>query len=42
MPQNASAHLLAKARKMDGVSTWGEIKDILIPLSWGAPRHQRF
>jgi len=24
-----------EAGKMDGVSTWGEIKDILIPLAWG-------
>ena len=35
MPQNASAHSLAKARKMDGVSTWGQIKEILIQLAWG-------
>jgi sorbitol/mannitol transport system permease protein len=24
-----------EAGKMDGVSTWGEIKDILLPLAWG-------
>jgi sorbitol/mannitol transport system permease protein len=26
---------IIEAGKMDGVSTWGEIKDILIPLAWG-------
>ena len=26
---------IIEASKMDGVSTWGEIKDILIPLAWG-------
>lgn len=26
---------IIEASKMDGVTTWGEIKDILIPLSWG-------
>jgi len=26
---------IIEAGKMDGVTTWGEIKDILIPLSWG-------
>jgi sorbitol/mannitol transport system permease protein len=27
--------VIIEAGKMDGVSTWGEIKDILIPLAWG-------
>ena len=26
---------IIEAGKMDGVTTWGEIKDILIPLAWG-------
>ncbi|MDC1216296.1 carbohydrate ABC transporter permease [Octadecabacter sp.] len=26
---------IIEAGKMDGVNTWGEIKDILIPLAWG-------
>lgn len=26
---------IIEAGKMDGVSTWGEVKDILIPLAWG-------
>lgn len=26
---------IIEAGKMDGVSTWGEIKDILLPLAWG-------
>ena len=26
---------IIEASKMDGVTTWGEIKDILIPLAWG-------
>ena len=26
---------ILEAAKMDGVTTWGEIKDILIPLAWG-------
>jgi sorbitol/mannitol transport system permease protein len=26
---------IIEAGKMDGVSTWGEIKEILIPLAWG-------
>ena len=26
---------IIEAGKMDGVSTWGEIKDILVPLAWG-------
>ena len=26
---------IIEAGQMDGVSTWGEIKDILIPLAWG-------
>ena len=26
---------IIEAGKMDGVDTWGEIKDILIPLAWG-------
>jgi sorbitol/mannitol transport system permease protein len=31
---------IIEAGKMDGVSTWGEIKDILIPLAWGASPRQ--
>ena len=26
---------IIEAGKMDGVNTWGEIKEILIPLAWG-------
>jgi len=26
---------IIEAGKMDGVSTWGEIKDIVLPLAWG-------
>ena len=26
---------IIEASKMDGVTTWGEIKDILLPLAWG-------
>ncbi len=26
---------IIEASKMDGVTTWGEIKDILVPLAWG-------
>jgi len=26
---------IIEAGKMDGVNTWGEIKDILLPLAWG-------
>ena len=26
---------IIEAGKMDGVSTWGEVKEILIPLAWG-------
>ena len=26
---------IVEAGKMDGVSTWGEIKDIVLPLAWG-------
>ncbi len=26
---------ILEAAKMDGVTTWGEIRDILIPLAWG-------
>jgi sorbitol/mannitol transport system permease protein len=26
---------IIEASKMDGVTTWGEVKDILIPLAWG-------
>ena len=26
---------IIEASKMDGVNTWGEIKDILLPLAWG-------
>lgn len=26
---------IIEAGKMDGVTTWGEIKDILVPLAWG-------
>ncbi len=26
---------IIEASKMDGVSTWGEIKDIVLPLAWG-------